>query len=131
MTIELDRRSFLIGLFGTAAIAAAGPMPTILEPIDLEAWARAVSRVYGSYIQDCLIYGCAGIRYTDKFPYIENVPPSALTIEQITITAEEVLPITSELSEARRAISDTIGRRTLERLAAEEMARKHTMGELD
>lgn len=126
--MELNRRGFLIGLFGTAVVAAAGPMPTIVEPIDLEAWAKAVSTVYGKYISDAMIFGTSAIKFTDKFPYVENVPLDQLTMEQLTAPSVGLLPFTSELSEARKAVSNAIAKQAIKKMDDEEKVRRHMDG---
>lgn len=131
MTIELNRRGFLVGLFGTAVVAAAGPLPEMINTVDLSAWAKAVSEVYGKYISELLIYGTAAIRTTDVFPYIRNIHPSEMTLDELKqVPVNTFSGLFDDHSPARKAVSDAIGAKVTERLIAEDKARKHTLGEL-
>lgn len=113
---ELNRRSFLVGLFGTAVVAAAGPMPTIVEPIDLEAWAKAVAEIYGRHVSNIITFGISAIRHTEKFPFIELVEPEDMTLEQLKLfNQKSIFPYVDELSDERRAVSDIIAERILGR----------------
>lgn len=72
----MNRRAFLTGLFGTAAVAAFGPMP-ILEAktsINWATWEAAVLQVYSDHFANLFIYGTAAIEHIDEFPFIRNVP---------------------------------------------------------
>lgn len=72
----MNRRAFLAGLFGTAAIAPAGPLPqaVIKAEFDRELWEKAIIEIWSNYFSDAIIFGRAAIRYIDTFPFVENVP---------------------------------------------------------
>lgn len=131
MTIELDRRNFLIGLFGSAAVAAAGKLPTIPTMFDSNAWVQAIVKVYGEHINNVLIYGTSAIRYVDEFPYVKVIHPSEMNLDELAraTTKEGLLPVTDILSDESRELSDAIGNRAIERMIVEEKARRHSSGE--
>lgn len=76
----MNRRAFLTGLFGTAAITALPVSAKVLEPtLTLGPdWQTAIAKVYANYMTDLMLYGTGAIRSCDTFPWIENVPLTQL-----------------------------------------------------
>lgn len=70
----MDRREFLIGLFGTAAVANLPAIPVIEPAFDMAAWQKAILEVHLKSYLDLLLYGNSFIRQCDKFPFIETIP---------------------------------------------------------
>ena len=112
MKLETSRRSFLVGLFGAAAVAAAGPIPKILEAIPekdfkaaaITAKARiklpANNEVYGNGID----YAFAKIRYLQQPPWFEVIIPEGyrpLREESDRIAAEVMEKIHKEFKNVR------------------------------
>jgi hypothetical protein len=98
---KLDRRKFLIGLFGTAAITAAGPIPKVLEKLperDFIAMAKALMPRYDEVYGNGKDYAFATIKYLNKSPYLEIVVPAGyrpLRDESNRIGAEALARIKS------------------------------------
>jgi hypothetical protein len=81
--LETSRRSFLIGLFGAAAVAAAGPIPKLLEALpqkDFEAAATKAklslpkppnNEIYGNGKD----YAFAKIEYLNEEPWFKVTIP--------------------------------------------------------
>ena len=76
--MKLDRRSFLIGLFGTAAVIAAGPIPTAIEQLTDEDFVKTIKdalprqdEVYGNGKD----YGFARIEYLNEPPWVKVTVP--------------------------------------------------------
>ena len=123
MSLELDRRSFLVGLFGVAATTLA-PLPKAIETVDLTAWAKAVSEVYGRFVSDAMIYGTAAIRTCETFPYVRNIDPAEMTMDELKQAPLNTFTgLFDDFSPARKAVSDAIGNRSIERAFAEQKAR--------
>lgn len=77
----MNRRELLAGFLGTAVAAIIGPVPALVEstaPINAAVWEAAVAKVMATYFEDLCVFGTAAIRYTEIFPFIENVDPSTL-----------------------------------------------------
>lgn len=71
----MNRRAFLTGLFGAAAVASLGPL-TALEKtkgFDNAAWEAAILGVYSDHFTSLVLYGTAALRYDDEFPFVHNV----------------------------------------------------------
>lgn len=76
--MNLDRRKFLIGVFGTVVVAAAGVIPEAIEKLPEKDFIRAVEaamprwdEVYGNGID----YAFAKIEYLSKPPYFKIIVP--------------------------------------------------------
>ena len=69
----MNRRSFLIGMFGAAA-AAALPPTAILETISTRDWETAMEKIWQTYFDDFVVFGMAAITTCEEFPFIRNVP---------------------------------------------------------
>lgn len=99
----MDRRKFLIGLFGTAAIAAAGPLPDLLEQMpeaDFTAtFLAAHEAAMEIYMNSLSIYGFAMIQYLDHAPWIKVIPPEGykpMRVESDRIGDEAIAHIKRE-----------------------------------
>lgn len=64
------RRDFLAGLFG---VAVAGAIPSALDLPVTEAWKLALGKIFDEYIQEFMLYGTAGLRYSVEEPYVELI----------------------------------------------------------
>jgi hypothetical protein len=78
----MDRRKFLIGLFGTAAVAAAGPLPAVLEAMPeedfLEIFRRAGEAMKEIYMTPDGDYVLAKITYLMQDPWVTvDIDPNA------------------------------------------------------
>lgn len=75
----MNRRAFLAGIFGAAAVAAAGPKLALLETtaFDEVAWAEYISNLVSDQIADMVIYGTSATEYIDHYPWVRRVPPCA------------------------------------------------------
>lgn len=91
----MNRRELLAGFLGTAAATVIGPVPALVEstaPINAAAWEAAVAKVVATYYEDLMIFGTAAIRYTEIFPFIENVDPFNLPAIDHPNAFEGLLP---------------------------------------
>jgi len=102
VSLDLDRRSFLIGLFGAAAVAAAGPIPKVLEALPKQDFIAAIKAVMPNaaeiYGDDKGNYGFATLKYLNEPPYFEVTIPKGfrpLREESDRIGAEAIARITS------------------------------------
>jgi len=77
--MNFDRRQFLIGLFGTAAVTAAGVMPKVLEQLPkhdfIVAVRDAMPRQDEIYGDDKGRYGFAKLEYITEPPYFKVTVP--------------------------------------------------------
>ncbi len=77
----MNRRDFLTGLFGAAAVASLGPA-AILDPakvlFDRATWENAILQVCSDYFANLVLYGTAALQPIDEFPFIRNVPSEEL-----------------------------------------------------
>jgi len=73
----MNRRDFLKGLFGTAAVAAIG-VSAELEEAFTQDWQAALMPIWMDYYNNVLIYGVGAITYTNAFPYIRSIPPQEI-----------------------------------------------------
>ncbi len=76
--MSLDRRKFLIGLFGTAAVVAAGPIPKAIDDLSdkdfMAAMKAALPRsdeVWGNGTG----YAFAKIEFINTHPYVKVIIP--------------------------------------------------------
>lgn len=92
----LDRRKFLIGLFGTAAVAAAGPIPKAIAALpepkfrDLFKNLPITAEIYGN---DKGLYGFAKLEYLSGPPWFKVTIPEGfrpLRAESNRIGAEAI-----------------------------------------
>jgi len=101
----MDRRKFLIGLFGTAAIVAAGPLPAVLEamPEDQfkEIFRRAGIAMKEIYLTPNGDYMFAKINYLLQDPWVKiEIPDDAkpLKAESDRIGEEQIARIKKEFN---------------------------------
>ena len=73
----MNRRDFLKGLFGTAAVAAIG-VSAGLEEAFTQDWQAALMPIWADYYSNVLIYGVGVIKTTDEFPFIRSIPPQEI-----------------------------------------------------
>jgi hypothetical protein len=93
----MDRRKFLIGLFGTAAIAAAGPLPAVLEAMPEEQF-KEIFRSAGKAMKEIYLtpdgdYMFAKITYLLQEPWVTiEIPEDAkpLKAESDRIAEEQI-----------------------------------------
>ena len=77
----MDKREFILGLLGTAAVAITPTIVTkVIEaaPADnfelwLVSWQEDTSKIIADYMTDLLFYGRAAMEYIDEYPYIRRV----------------------------------------------------------
>lgn len=92
----MNRRSFLVGLFGTAAVAAAGPLPKIIENLPEKDFINAVNAILPSndeVYSNGRDYAFATIKYLTKAPWLEVTIPDGfrpLRGESNKIAAEAI-----------------------------------------
>lgn len=70
----MDRREFLIGLFGVAVVTAM-PTTALSQPTSLE-WEVAILNLQRQYLYEIVAFGTCMIQYTDAFPFVEIIPAS-------------------------------------------------------
>lgn len=82
--MKLNRRGFLVGLFGAAVVAKAGPMPEALAKLsDTEFKSNIVSALTDFGFDQAEVYGndkgeyaFATLTWTDKAPFaLVSIPP--------------------------------------------------------
>lgn len=73
----MNRRDLLRGLFGVVA-ASALPASALLEAPLTDDWEGLIRKVHERYMSDFMMYGTAALRYSNIFPYVENVDPSSI-----------------------------------------------------
>ncbi len=71
----MDRRSFLVGLFGVAAVAALPDVVALAEPTS-EDWIKAIMEVHRKTLFDLTVFGQCYTQHIETFPYIRHVPLS-------------------------------------------------------
>ena len=100
--MTLDRRKFLIGLFGTAAVVAAGPLTKAIEKLSDQDFVRVIQ---GALPANDEIYGKDGkyvfaqIEWLDKAPYVKVIIPEGfrpLREESNRIGAEAIARMLKE-----------------------------------
>ena len=77
----MDRRQFLVGLFGTAAVVAAGPLPKALLDLPKEDFTAAIQSAYTKaqleiFMNDVGVYGFGTLEYLNEAPWIRVIPPN-------------------------------------------------------
>lgn len=100
--MQLDRRKFLIGLFGAAAVVAAGPIPKAIESLSDEDFVASIKaalprgdEVYGNGKD----YAFATIQYLSEPPWVKVTIPEGyrpLREESDRLGAEAITRIRSE-----------------------------------
>lgn len=73
----MNRRKFLIGLLGTGAVIAAGPIPKVIESLRDEDFISAVKAAMPSdeIYSNGKDYGFATLKYLPNPPYFEITAP--------------------------------------------------------
>jgi hypothetical protein len=84
----VNRRAFLLGLIGSTATAVApqtidrvllvAPSTENAGELYLRQWYFDAMPILMRYQSDILIFGCAAMRYTDKYPFVECVDPAEI-----------------------------------------------------
>jgi len=68
----MNRREFLVGLVGTAAVASIPA--TVLDVVATDEWQAAIRAVYTRYFTEFVVFGSAAISSSPEFPFIRVVP---------------------------------------------------------
>jgi len=71
----MNRREFVLGLLSGIA-ATAVPIPASITNAPAHIWEQLeveIMEVLVRAFEDMVIYGTHAIKYTDKFPFVENV----------------------------------------------------------
>ena len=98
----LDRRKFLIGLFGTAAVVAAGPIPAAIEALpeqvfkDFASALPPANEIYGNATGE---YAYARLEYLIAPPWFKVIIPDGyrpLRAESDRIGAEAIAHMKGE-----------------------------------
>lgn len=75
----MDRREFLVSLFGVATVAAIPDVVALSQPTS-EDWLKAVMEVHRKVQEDLWLFGNGFSQYIDEFPYIRHVPLSEVYV---------------------------------------------------
>lgn len=71
----MNRRDFLKGILGTAAVASLTPTLMVEATPD---WTEAIMPIYSDYITNVLLFGTGAIQSVDSFPFIRSIPVSEI-----------------------------------------------------
>jgi hypothetical protein len=99
MAMNLDRRGFLAGLFGAAAVAAAGPIPAALEALTEEKFKEVVTQA-AAYKSNGPEIWCDGKDYS--FTQLQGFRP--MREESDRIAAQALNNLFASFRELRRSV---------------------------
>ena len=68
----MNRRDFIVGIFGVAASTVVPTTSILLEETSRD-WELAVAQVLSRYFSDVICYGIGAIEPCDEFPYVRNI----------------------------------------------------------
>lgn len=84
----MERREFLIGLFGTATAALTPQIiETVLAASPQETWEAFLKQwhldsmpVFVDYQTNAILFGLGTIRATESYPYVESIHPCNIVV---------------------------------------------------
>lgn len=71
-----------------------------------------------------------GLEAVNEQLYYLNKQNDEILLEIIKLRSDLTATFTDELDPKRKAMSDRLGQKMIEKLKAEDMARRHTLGEI-